>query len=506
MELSSISTPAGNLGAGTYGFVIEEESASRREYVIGTLSGSTLTFTHRDLSPTDATTTDASGDTDRQSHRKGASIKLTNFPILLLIQRVLDGTDQLDADAPLEYDATASISGNNMLATKAYVDAVVNGGTVTFDNQIFTGDAGETVADGELVYLKEADGEWYLVDATDTATFQNVRIGIAQGAGTDGAAISGGVLVSGIDNTISYTAGQLYYATDVAGALGTSAGTNTFVVGIGDANNKLVLLPYYLPTPTEKDALAGSSGTPSSTNPYKTKYDARGSIKAVTAGATINGATLPVPVYQNDSDNEFYACDANDTSAMKYLGFAITNGTNGASMDVQFTGIVSGFTGLTEGEKYYVQDAVGTIGNSAGTYEILAGVAISETELLIQKGRRRAGGTLGALGTASSSEAITCGFRPSVVRLYGVGDDDGNGNFSVAMGVWINGTFYDCALGHFGATGAEGTTFAMYASNSGDYMSLSIGSITDTGFTISWTETGSYDGNETIIWEAEGEL
>lgn len=278
MELSSVSTPAGNLGAGTYGFVIEEESASRREYVIGTLSGSTLTFTHRDLSPTDATTTDASGDTDRQSHRKGASVKLTNFPILLLIQRVLEGTDQLDADAPLEYDATASITGNNMLATKAYVDAVVNGGTVTFDNQIFTGDAGETVAAGELVYCNESDGEWYLVDATDTSTFENVRVGIAQGAGTDGNPISGGVLVEGLDNNISYTAGQLYYATDTAGALGTSAGTNSFVVGVGDANNKLVFLPYYSVTTREKAALAGGGdfGTPSGTNKFLTESWASG--------------------------------------------------------------------------------------------------------------------------------------------------------------------------------------------------------------------------------------
>src|SRR3990167_3387685 len=117
-----------------------------------------------------------------------------------------------------------------------------------------------------------------------------------------------------------------------------------------------------------------------------------GVVKSITAGATINGATLPVPVYQNKTDNEFYACDANDTAAYKFLGFAVTNGTDGASMSVQFVGIVSGFTGLDEGEKYYVSDTVGTIGTTPGTQEILVGVAISATELLIQKGGRGANG------------------------------------------------------------------------------------------------------------------
>ena len=274
MELASIATPAGNLGSGTYGFVIEEETTGKREYVIGTLSGSTVTFTKRDVSPLDATTEDASSDTSRQAHRKGSSVKVTNFPILLLIQRVLEGTDQLDASSPLEYDATASITNNNQLATKAYVDSVVNGGTLTIQDQVLTGDAGETVSAGQLLYLKTSDGEWYKVDADDTATLNNTLKGIAQGAGTDGNAISGGVLVQGLDTNTTYTAGQLYYASNTAGGLATSAGTNTYVVGVGDANNKLVFLPdqYYL-TQDQKAGLTGISNAPTASNPFVTTDD-----------------------------------------------------------------------------------------------------------------------------------------------------------------------------------------------------------------------------------------
>ena len=103
------------------------------------------------------------------------------------------------------------------------------------------------------------------------------------------------------------------------------------------------------------------------------------------AGATIAGATLPVPVYQNTSDNEVYACDANVATALEFFGFAISDGTDGNAIIVQHTGIVGGFTGLDEGEKYYVQDAAGTIGKAKGSIIVLVGNAISSTELLIIK-------------------------------------------------------------------------------------------------------------------------
>ena len=101
------------------------------------------------------------------------------------------------------------------------------------------------------------------------------------------------------------------------------------------------------------------------------------------AGETINGATLPVPVYQDTTDNEFYKCDADDTDKLNFVGFAISNGTDGNPIDIQMNGIVKGFSGLDEGEKYYVQDTAGTIGKNKGTYYILVGIAINETELLI---------------------------------------------------------------------------------------------------------------------------
>ena len=112
--------------------------------------------------------------------------------------------------------------------------------------------------------------------------------------------------------------------------------------------------------------------------------DGGGFRDSINAGETINGGTLPVAIYIDTSDNEAYACDGNDLTKLEFVGFVISNSTDGNPIDLQCNGIVRGFSGLAEGEKYYVQDDK-TIGTSKGTYEILVGIAISATELLIMK-------------------------------------------------------------------------------------------------------------------------
>ena len=104
----------------------------------------------------------------------------------------------------------------------------------------------------------------------------------------------------------------------------------------------------------------------------------------LTAGETINGATLPVAVYMDDTDNEVKACDGNDTDKIDFLGFAISNSTDGNSITIQHHGVVGGFSGLDTGKRYYVQDDK-TIGTSEGTYPIFVGIAVSATQIRIMK-------------------------------------------------------------------------------------------------------------------------
>jgi hypothetical protein len=269
---------------------------------------------------------------------------------------------------------------------------------------------------------------------------------------------------------------------------------------------------------------AAKNVTPSADENRVPKLEADGKLagfftkngQILNAGATINGATLPVPVYQNKTDNEVYACDANDTNALKFMGFGTSNGTDGNPITVQFSGVVGGFSALDEGEKYYVQDTVGTIGTTPGTYAILVGVAISTTELFIMKGNYFRNGTVsfsdaGAGGTVSTS-AITLGFRPSVIRMRVYGNvANSDADVAHSSGTWVNGS-YACVflMTNTGGTSQLGnnTTFIgrLYSGNNEDSWTITITSVTDTGFTISATQNIATPVVCHIEWEAEGML
>lgn len=255
-----------------------------------------------------------------------------------------------------------------------------------------------------------------------------------------------------------------------------------------------------LPSQTLRDAFAGTPGTPNSTNKFVTQ------AVSVNAGATINGATLPVPVYQNTTDNEYYACDGNDLTALKFQGFAISNGTNGTAMLVQTNGIVGGFSALDEGVAYYLSDTAGAIQNTPGTYPVLVGIAISTTQLLIQKGGRYAsGGAATSVGSTSGSTVVTCGFRPSKITINGYCAS--SGWYSSLSFLWVNGVISAIASFYNEASGGESSAIArLYEDNAADFMEFSITSVTNTGFTIVWTENGTFANPAFFMWSAEGDI
>lgn len=235
--------------------------------------------------------------------------------------------------------------------------------------------------------------------------------------------------------------------------------------------------------------------------------DAGGFRDGINAGETINGATLPVAAYINKTDNEVYACDADDTDKLKFVGFAISDSTDGNPISLQLSGVVGGFTGLDEGEKYYVQDDK-TIGTSPGTNEVLVGIAISTTELLIMKGRRYACGSTSFSSTTTT--AITTGFRPSKVTVYAIGDyNGGTGDRIFSSGGWAVSGGNECVYS------ADGSTLALRSVNKAWFVREdnspqtdhqgTITTITDTGFTLDNVKTNS-PGVVYLFWTAEGDL
>lgn len=268
--LTSATTKDGTtLPAGTYGFTIDE-GKSNEEHIVATVSSTALSSMLRGVSVVDGVT-EISG--LKFAHRKGATIKITNHPGLMRILRILNGTVDLDGATPLKYDTAPTITDPKHIATKAYADSLVLG-VLTTINVIVPGKAGETVANGNLLYFDETDNEWKKCDADTAATVDNVLLGIAQGAGTDGVAITDGVLLQGVDDAQSgLVEGDVMYASNTAGGISTTPGTNEVTIGIARSATELYFAPRFNQVLTEgqQDALVGTEGTPSTSNPYATK-------------------------------------------------------------------------------------------------------------------------------------------------------------------------------------------------------------------------------------------
>lgn len=271
------------LPTGTYYFTIDGSNSSK-EHIRCTLTGTSLTAIYSVSRQGVAT----SGCV--RAHRLGATVSLTDFAHILVINNLINGTTNLDSDNPLEYDGTVTPTTPNQLAPKSYVDAVALG-TVTVTTIILPGNGGEVISAGQLLYLNVADGEWYKCDADTAATVDNIILGIAQGAGTDGGAIAGGVMLQGLDtHQTGLTNNTAYYASNTAGAISTTPGTVEVSVGVARSTTSLLFYPRYNQQLTEdqQDALVGTSGTPSSSNKYVTDADTTGTgaIQRASALAT----------------------------------------------------------------------------------------------------------------------------------------------------------------------------------------------------------------------------
>lgn len=201
---------------------------------------------------------------------------------------------------PKMSDGTTSPTADEELATKAYVDNTAGGTPISINRIIPVATAGETVAAGEVCYYDTTAKEWLLADSDIVAESDNVLLGIAQGAGTDGNIITGGILLYGLDsNQIGMTAGNVMYLSSTSGGISSSVGTQEVEVGIAYSATQLYFCPRFASVPTgdEKDALAGTIGIPSSSNKYVTNDDTAGT------GDVVRESLLPTIKFGGDGSN-----------------------------------------------------------------------------------------------------------------------------------------------------------------------------------------------------------
>lgn len=224
----------------TFYLTLEPGSTQRQEFIscttVGSNTGGSVSFSGctRGLSPIYPYTASTSL---QFAHSGGSIVILSDAPQLFERYGSLS-----DDEAVTGYWTAPDPLSAQGVATRQFVLDNVNGGAVSTDQIIVAGTAGETVAAGNLVYFDEPDDEWKKVDTDTAATYQRVPVGIAQGSGTNGNPVTGGVLVSGLATGLSgLTAGVDYYGSGTAGAFGTVANG----IGLGRAKSTTEL--YFSP-------------------------------------------------------------------------------------------------------------------------------------------------------------------------------------------------------------------------------------------------------------------
>lgn len=189
---SAVDKDGTTLASSTYAFVIDEGS-SNEEIVIADCTATACTNAERGIS---ARTGNTEVTALKKAHRRGASVKMTDAPLLPLVARILRG------EGTVEF--TPSTGGN--LVTKTYVDSLALGITTVAATLIDDGI-------GELATGVQA--------ASSTATDQSGSpLFLHTGISTSTAPTTGSYIpVTGSDGNLD------------AGFLGNFASTTTFQVG-----------------------------------------------------------------------------------------------------------------------------------------------------------------------------------------------------------------------------------------------------------------------------------
>jgi hypothetical protein len=127
MTLVSATDKAGNALSGLYGFVVDKGSASE-EFMLGTVSGTTVTIVTRGLSPADGKTNVAAL---QLAHRRGATVDITDYPLLAILLRIANGDESFPNPINLgsqKITNLATPTASTDAANKSYVDGVAIAG------------------------------------------------------------------------------------------------------------------------------------------------------------------------------------------------------------------------------------------------------------------------------------------------------------------------------------------------------------------------------------------
>lgn len=489
MTLSISTDPDGTTLAGQY-IVTVDEGTSVEEHMLVTLAGATATIDTRGLSKVDMSTS-VSG--NKFPHDRGAEVKITNAVLVRVINelngvtstsamvgttgtawRIGNGTDQdafvyaqnADANKPfVKYDKTL----NKWL--------ISNDGTTTYD--IAAGGSGLTAGSGIAV----------AASAISTKLNASGLLSASLGSGSD----------------------ELGLITDISAALAGTSGTPS-------AGNKFVTASDVSVTATTSAIVrSGTDGT--ITNWLNSNF---------VLGESINGSSTPKSVFISDGTGgltagRLYLSSSTNVAqhAAAFNGFVKASDVVGATVPLFADGIVSGFSGLSPGLKYYVSGTQGAVtATPSATAVVSVGYAASATQLLIVPETRTIIGFGSRSGGSSGTQSITgIGGRPKVIKITAQnGYTTGGGAYWTgwSQGIATNVSnerciyWYSSDTNRAGADNSEVSSIdtsniihcSYNDSGAGGDMYASLQSIDSDGFTLNWG-TASGGGTVNFIYEVE---
>lgn len=309
---------------------------------------------------------------------------------LISLGMVLGAINYTNEHSAVKFGANSTISALTALTSPAYDDviAIVDSSPTPTTKKITWANATSSIkSDFDNIYAPKIGSTNITTLGTITTGTWNASILSAQYGGTGSSTLSSNRLFVGngtgaVQSIASGNAGQ-YLISNGAGS-----------------------------APTFQTASVDQAGTYTWTGAHTfnatTTVNATATFNGITyvgqfadyrASTTIDGVTSPKAVFVATSTNALWMSVGNIATNTDFLGFTRQSLTNGATGSVQISGIVSGFTGLTAGQPYYVQNTAGTIGTSMGTAELYVGTAISATQLLLD----RKDANTQYIGTASCS-------------------------------------------------------------------------------------------------------
>ncbi len=344
------------------------------------------------------------------------------------------------------------------------------------------------------------------VGVTATSSFSGKGV-IEQATGVEAASttpVGGGstdaplALSTSISTSSRQVAGHFVPVTRIDGSLENTFGGNAN--GLAQLNTSTLVVQ----NPASASTTPTASGIPIAN--ASTTIDA-GWVPAsgnsfLTTGEAINGSATPQLVSVSTT-GLLFAADSDDIGRRKVYGFITTNAAVTTTPLVITDGLVGGFTGLTIGAQYYASSTAGAITNvPVASTTIPIGYAVSASQLRVDFGTKQAQIVPPLIsGSNGTSQTFNIGFRPEVIEMtVAMTVGASTGNQAKVYARFLGTTLVNSTR----VTNDPTTQYDEFSTNNlvevtAGAMIITISSITDTGFTITYTGSSMTTQNMSVL-------